>query len=57
MRAKKDFHPLLYMWINIVSKSEEKAKVHNAFFVSVFNSKTRCSVCTQSIELEDGDQN
>ncbi|KAK4813071.1 hypothetical protein QYF61_007573 [Mycteria americana] len=44
---------------NIVTKAEEKAEVLNAFFASVFNSKTSCSPGTQPPELEDwdGEQN
>ena len=42
-----------------MTKDEEKAEVLNAFFVSVFNSKTICSPGTQPPELEDrdGEQN
>ncbi|GAB0206514.1 hypothetical protein GRJ2_003117000 [Grus japonensis] len=44
---------------NIVTKDEEKAEVLNAFFASVFNSKTSSSPGTQPRELEDrdGEQN
>ena len=44
---------------DIVTKGEEKAEVLNAFFTSVFNSKTSCSPGTWPPELEDreGEQN
>ena len=42
-----------------MTKGEENAEVLNAFFASVFNSKTSCSRGTQPPELEDryGEQN
>ena len=44
---------------NIATKDEEKAKVLNACFVSVFHSETSYSQSIQSPELEDrdGEQN
>ncbi|KAK4827846.1 LOW QUALITY PROTEIN: hypothetical protein QYF61_021983 [Mycteria americana] len=53
--AKENLHPLLDVGGNIVTKDEEKAEVLNAFFASVFNSKTSCSPGTQPPELEDRD--
>ncbi|KAK4807442.1 hypothetical protein QYF61_001993 [Mycteria americana] len=58
-RAKENLHPLLGVGGNTVTKDEEKAEVLNAFFPSVINSKTSCSLGSQPPELEDrdGDQN
>ncbi|KAK4832922.1 hypothetical protein QYF61_026565 [Mycteria americana] len=53
--AKENLHPLLDAGGNIVTKDEETAEVLNAFFASVFNSKTSCSPGTQPPELEDRD--
>ncbi|KAK4832424.1 hypothetical protein QYF61_023103 [Mycteria americana] len=58
-RAKENLQPLVDRGGNTVTKDEEKAEVLNAFFASVFNSRTNCSLVTQPPELEDrdGDQN
>lgn len=44
---------------NIVTKDEEKKKVLNGFFASVFNNQTPCSPSTQQLEMEyrEGKQN
>ncbi|KAF1595969.1 UNVERIFIED_CONTAM: hypothetical protein FQV16_0016447, partial [Eudyptes robustus] len=51
-RAKENLHPLLDAGGNIVTEDEEKAEALNAFFASVFNSKTSCSLGTQPPDLE-----
>lgn len=49
-RTKENPHPLLDEGENIVTRSEVKAEVFNAFFASVFISKTNCSRSTQPAE-------
>ena len=39
-----------------MTKSEEKAEVLHAYFASVFNHKTSCSLGAQPPELEDRDR-
>ena len=39
----------------MVTKDQDKAEVLSAFFASVFNSKTSCSLGTQPFVLEDRD--
>lgn len=41
---------------NIVTKDEKKAEVQNAFFASVFNAETTCSLNSQHSELEERDR-
>lgn len=55
-RAKENLHLSLDIWGKIMTKDEEKTEVLNVFFPSVFNSKTSCSVGTQTPEPEDKDR-
>lgn len=48
-RSKNNLHPLLDVRGNRVTKDEEKAEVFSAFFASVFNSKTSCSLGVQPL--------
>ena len=45
-KAKEDLHRLLDAEGNTVTKGQDKAEVLNAFFASVFKSKTSCSLDT-----------
>ncbi|KAK4817083.1 LOW QUALITY PROTEIN: hypothetical protein QYF61_027914 [Mycteria americana] len=53
-RAKGNLHPLVGAGGDIVTKDEQKAEVLNAFFASVFNSKTSCSPGTQPLSWKTG---
>ena len=55
-RAKENLHPLLDAGRRVVTKDKEKVEVLNAFFTSVFNSKTSCSPGTQLPEQEGRDR-
>jgi len=49
----ESLHPLLDVRENIANKDEENTEVLNAFFSSVFNSKTSYSQGSQPPVLED----
>lgn len=51
--TREYLHNLLSAWGNTVIKDEEKAEKLNAFFASVFKSKTSCPQGTQLHELEE----
>ena len=55
-RAKENLPPLLDAEENLVTKDEEKAEVLNAFFASVFNSRTDHPQGFHAPELGDGDR-
>ena len=58
-RARENLHPLLDAEGNLVTKDQDKAEILNAFFDSVFNSRTCYTVGTQPPALvdRDGEQN
>ncbi|PKU42713.1 rna-directed dna polymerase from mobile element jockey-like [Limosa lapponica baueri] len=58
-RVRENLHPLLDARGNIATKDEEKAEILNAFFASIFNSRTSYPQGIQppGLEDKDGEQN
>ena len=54
-KARENHHPLSDAKGNLITKNWDKAEVLNAFFASVFNSKTCYSLGTQPPALVDGE--
>lgn len=53
-RTKKNLCPSVDVGRDIITKEEEKAKVPNTFFVSVFKSKTNCYQDTWALSWKTG---
>lgn len=56
MNYNHSWYLLVILFKFILTRGEEKVRLFNTFFVSVFNSKTNCSWGIQPPELEDRDR-